>query len=63
MAFKENIKVEQDETYEYTVQFKHPGSIYIKKRISYEEAMLILGAVEQGRQEAKSEIRKVLGIS
>ena len=62
MAFKENISVEQNSVYEYTVQFKHPGSIYVKKKINYEEAMLLLGALEQGRQEAKKEIRKALGV-
>jgi hypothetical protein len=63
MAFKEHITVEQDKEYNYTVQFKHPGSVYVKKRITYEEAMLILGALEQGREEARREIRKALGVN
>lgn len=68
MAFKTNIEVIQHPVmynyvmYNYVVRFKNLDCSYVERGVSNDDAMLILGAIEQGREEAKVEIRKVLGV-
>jgi hypothetical protein len=66
MAYKTSIEVKTDDGVAliYRLRYREPVSFggWVEKEIDYETAMIILGAIEQGREEAKGALRRALGV-